>query len=110
MNKYEQLALLKLQIDVIQQEYDELKNEVMETMLADGIESQRTQYGTISIGKRKAWSYPDYVREYELEFKEAQKRAKRDGEAEHSETPYLMFRPRSEEPEAVEEQPRATIH
>jgi len=97
MDKYHQLAELKKQISDLKEEADVLQAELLEEMITGGILQQKTTYGTFSVGNRKNWNYPEYVREVEEEVKLTKKKAQRRGDAEYSKSPFLSFRAKPKE-------------
>lgn len=104
-NKYEQLALIKEQIATLKEQEDELREELFNEMMSKGETKVNTRYGTVSIAKKKCWSYPEHIREMEIDLKDAKKKAQVDGE--YSTMEYLQFRPKEVEERKVT---RGKIH
>ena len=90
MNSYEEYASLAIKKRELEAEMDEIKDRIMEQMLAEGINKMNTNYGTISVAKRKLWEWPEDILEEEADFKIRKK--KMQPTLSYSESPYLLFR------------------
>lgn len=80
---------------------EELKAQLAEKVIADLKESNVETYtfgaGTMTIGERKTWKYPDDIEKREREIKALKANAQETGEAEAVVKEYLTFRPVKEE-------------
>ena len=111
MTDYHKLAELKAMIKNLKEEADELQDKLLDRMINQDINQYKTTYGTFSIGMRRAWNYPDYVRELEEETKLVKRKAIKRGDAKADKTPYLSFRARPpQETDDSEELLGPTLH
>lgn len=104
MTAYEKYSELKSQIAELEEQARLLGEEILEKMQKQDIQKYKTSFGTFSIGHRRQWDYPDYVRELTEELKLTTLKAKRNGDAKASKVPFLAFRARSEEDIETEEE------
>lgn len=59
--KQARYAQVKMQMDALSKEADELKGEITEEMVHQGVAKDETPYGTFSIQSRTTWTYSEKV-------------------------------------------------
>jgi hypothetical protein len=89
----EQYALIDSQIKALTNQKDELKVQIVQDFIAQGIDKVETGLGKFTISKLKTWTYPGYVEDAKEAYKTLQAKAEQTGEASFSESESLRFTP-----------------
>jgi len=89
---YEQYAMMKNAIKVLDERTEELQAMILEEMDALKVEKQKFAYGTFSITSRKSFKYSDLVKVKDAEVKALKKVEEEDGTATFEEKKSLLFR------------------
>ena len=90
---YEQYALLDAQIKDLTNKKNELKVEILQDMIARGVESEKNTLGKFTISLLKKWEYTDNVKELNEQYKTAKAREESTGDATYVEEESLRFTP-----------------
>lgn len=90
MEKY---ALVDAQIKALTNQKDELKVQIVQDFIAQGIDKVETGLGKFTISKLKTWTYPGYVEDANETYKTLQEKSKLTGEAKYTESESLRFTP-----------------
>lgn len=93
MNKeiLERYAQLKMEAKMIEEEIKDLQPQVVEIM-GDNEELEVKGVGTFIRAIRRAWTYPEAIKNAEADLKVAKKEAEQTGDATAVENPYLLFK------------------
>lgn len=89
----EQYALINTQIKVLTNQKDELKVQIIQDFITQGIDKVETGLGKFTISKLKSWTYPEYVESANEAYKTLKAKAEQTGEATYSESKSLHFTP-----------------
>lgn len=68
-NKFEEYALLQLELDRLEEKKESLRSQIIEDMTARGTDTEKHSLGQFTIAKLKKWSYPQSVVDIETEKK-----------------------------------------
>lgn len=88
---FDEYAMIEAQIKALESQKDQLKPEIMKSMIEQGLEKVETAVGKFSMGTRKVWTYPEVVKDLEDEFKKRKALAESTGEATYEEVDQLRF-------------------
>lgn len=80
MNKYKQLVDIKAQIDQLTNQYNTLKDEILNEVVEKDGEKFTTEYATFSVQYRPKWEYSDKLKEKEKLIKDKIKVMKKEEE------------------------------
>ena len=111
MNEIENLAYLKHQIVVLEEEYKERSDRMLEHFLAEGIDNQHTKYGTLYIVKKKQVELPEAITQEvkNLNLRKAKIRKDLVLAGKYSVNPELHFRTKEQE-EKLTVNKKGTLH
>jgi hypothetical protein len=90
-NLFEEYAILDSKIKELTNQRDEVKIQILETMVECGEEKISTSVGSFAIAKLKTWTYTDKVAELEEEYKAQKAEEESTGDATFVEKPSLRF-------------------
>jgi hypothetical protein len=89
--KIRELAELSREVKVLQEKMETLKSVFTEEMLDKKVDLIETEYGSLSMCRRRNYTYPEEIRISETELKEKKKEAEARGLAEYTETTFIRF-------------------
>lgn len=88
LRKYRDTQRKKKELELKMQE---LKDEIIDEMVNEGLEKQETTYGIFTLAYRTNYKYTDEVKKLEEKVKLAKVKEEQKGVADPSETQYLVF-------------------
>lgn len=89
--QFELYAIIDAQIKELTKEKDELKEKIIQDMVARGEEKEATPFGNFALAKLKTWTYTEKVKELEEEYKARKAQEESTGEATFEIKPSLRF-------------------
>jgi hypothetical protein len=89
---FDEYAKIMIQIKHLETKLDEIKPLVLAELKEQEGEKMSHDLGKFSVMKRKAWVYPEEVKEKEVEFKTAKAKAESEGTATYTINEVLMFK------------------
>lgn len=87
----EQYALIDSKMKALELEKAALRTQVLEQLVAGGVEKMKTALGTFTMSPTKTWTYPKVVGEKEEEVKALKAKMQSTGEATYVESPSFRF-------------------
>lgn len=89
---YEQYAMMKNAIKVLDERVEELQGMIVGEMQEMKLEKQQFEYGTFTVTNRKTFKYSELVKEEEQKVKALKKSEEESGVATFEEKQGLLFR------------------
>jgi len=95
LNEY---ARIKIDAGILDTKVEELKSQVLAIMEESGAEEiELADYGKLSIGSRRTYTYSKFIQDKDKDLKEAKKIEERTGSAEYQEKKFVLFKGLKEE-------------
>lgn len=93
MNKklYAEFIKVEAKYKDIESKRDELRREIVDEMVKDGISKEETIYGIFTVAHKTSWTYTDIVGKLHERLKIAQLKEQKTGKAQEHITNYLRF-------------------
>ena len=88
---YEEYAVLNAQIKELKNKQDELRTQILQSLLEDGVEKAQTSVGSFSITRLKTWTYTPATLQMLEDIKAVKATEESTGEATFEEKPSLRF-------------------
>ena len=112
IKKYEEAHALMIETYKEQNDFENIKNQVLEEMMAEGQKTVPTEYGNVTVRETKTYEYPDYWTQEKENFalakKELEKSLKMSGKYSINTSLQLAGKPKTLE--VMPEPERGTIH
>ena len=91
MPSFEEYAILDSQIKMLTVQKEALREKMILEMIDSGEQKVETVWGSFSVNQLKTWTYPEYIKQMNEDWKAAKAKAESTGEATYEEKPSLRF-------------------
>lgn len=112
IKKYEEVHVVLIEEYKRQNDFDAIKNQVLEEMLAERQKTIPTEYGNVTVRETKTYEYPDIweqeTKEYKLHKKKLEKELLQSGRYSINTSLQLVGKPK--QIEIKEPNPKGTLH
>lgn len=90
---FEEYAVLTAQIKALTDKKDDLRDQILEDLSEQEVDTVATAVGKFTVAKLKSWTYSNKVAELEEEYKAQKALEESTGEATYEEKSSLRFNP-----------------
>ena len=98
MNNYKEYIELEAQLAILEDKKKTLRENILAELTAQGKDKDETEYGIFSVCHKTSWTYTDTVKKLQEKVKLEQIKEQEKGKAKASQTSYLMFKSKADEP------------
>lgn len=96
-NLFIRYAELEEQLEIIEEQKRELREEILADLTARGIEKHQTDVGTFTVCRKTSWTYTDAVKKLKDKVKLAEIEEQEKNKAKATVTEYIKFTEKKDE-------------